>query len=263
MTPSPLSRADLSSLEVVFTDVDGTLTTGGKLRASTLGSLEALGEAGLKVVLVTGRPAGWAEAFARNFPVDAVIAENGGVYFAPDARGKLRKIFVEGTAQPENRAQLERDVAAVLKQFPAARLSMDSANTEVDLAIDHHEDARLPPAQLDALEAALHARGVTAVRSSVHVNCWRGRFDKRSTVERYLKATLKTRLGPDDRRFAYVGDSFNDAPLFGAFPLSVGVANVRPLLPTIAHPPRFITKLPEGKGFEEFARAVLRQRRMR
>ena len=48
----PLARADLSSVEAVFTDVDGTLTTAGRLRASTLAAIEALVMAGVKVVLV-------------------------------------------------------------------------------------------------------------------------------------------------------------------------------------------------------------------
>ncbi len=68
---------------------------------------------------------------------------------------------------------------------------------------------------------------------------------------------------PGRRRFVYVGDSFNDAPLFGAIPLSVGVANVRPLLAGLDHPPRFITRAEEGRGFEELARAVLRARKTR
>ena len=36
----PLREADLSRVEAVFTDVDGTLTTAGRFRASTLAALE-------------------------------------------------------------------------------------------------------------------------------------------------------------------------------------------------------------------------------
>ena len=67
--PRPLREADLSRVEAVFTDVDGTITTDGRLRSSTLGALERLGRAGVPVVLVTGRPAGFAEAWARTLPV--------------------------------------------------------------------------------------------------------------------------------------------------------------------------------------------------
>ncbi|HZX41093.1 MAG TPA: HAD hydrolase family protein, partial [Myxococcaceae bacterium] len=60
-TLRPLREANLSRVEAVFTDVDGTLTTGGRVRASTLAALEGLERAGVPVVLVTGRPAGFAE----------------------------------------------------------------------------------------------------------------------------------------------------------------------------------------------------------
>ena len=40
----PLREADLSRVQAVFTDVDGTLTTGGRLRASTLGRSSRWGE---------------------------------------------------------------------------------------------------------------------------------------------------------------------------------------------------------------------------
>lgn len=68
-------------------------------------------------------------------------------------------------------------------------------------------------------------------------------------------------LLPRDPRFVYAGDSFNDAPLFRAFSLSVGVANVRTVLGRIAHPPAYITRAAHGRGFEELARAVLRARK--
>ena len=101
---------------------------------------------------------------------------------------------------------------------------------------------------------------MNAVRSSVHVNAWIGPFDKASMVRRFLRSVFRARLAPDDRRWLYLGDSVNDAPLFAAFPLSVGVANVRTVLGLLPHRPRFVTRAPEGAGFEELARAVLRAR---
>src|SRR5262252_9501576 len=94
----PLYEADLSKVEAVFTDVDGTLTTGGHLRASTLGLIERLDRAGVPVVLVTGRPAGFAEAWARTLPVAGVIAENGALSVRLDHRGALRKEYARPAA---------------------------------------------------------------------------------------------------------------------------------------------------------------------
>ncbi|HUM10171.1 MAG TPA: HAD-IIB family hydrolase [Myxococcaceae bacterium] len=260
----PLPEADLSGVEAVFTDVDGTLTTGGRLRASTLGALERLDRAGVAVVLVTGRPAGFAEAWARTLPVAGVIAENGGLSVRLDAQGALRKAYARpAVARARDRRRLIRVVQAALRGVPGARMSTDSLYAEVDLAIDVNEGVRLGPEATARLEAFFAARGVNAVRSSVHVNAWIGRFDKAWMVRRFIRSVWSERLRPDDRRYLYLGDSLNDAPLFAAFRLSVGVANVRSVLGLLEHRPRFVTRAPEGRGFEEVARAVLRARRTR
>jgi hypothetical protein len=259
--PRPLREADLSRVEAVFTDVDGTLTTGGRLRSSTLGALERLDRAGVPVVLVTGRPAGFAEAWVRTLPVAGVIAENGGVSMRLDGRGSLRKSYARPAAvRARERRRLARVVRSALRAVPGARMSSDSRYAEVDLAIDVNEEVRLGPEAARRLEDFFAARGVNAVRSSVHVNAWIGPFDKAWMVRRFLRSVFRASLAPRDRRWVYVGDSLNDAPLFAAFPLSVGVANVRTVLGLLAQRPRFVTRAPEGAGFEELARAVLRAR---
>lgn len=260
-TLQPLAAASLARVEALFTDVDGTLTTGGRLASATLGWLERLAAAGVPVVLVTGRPAGWAECWARQWPVAGVVAENGALHLAFRG-GRLRRVYAQGpSVRARNRAALQRLVTQALEAVPGARLSSDSAATEVDLAIDFAEDAHLGPAAAQALVAFLQARGVRAVPSSVHVNCWLGRFDKLDGVRRFLRREWKAALGPADSRYVYVGDSLNDAPLFRGFALSVGVANVRQVLDRLPHRPAFVTRWPEGRGFGEVARAVLRARR--
>ncbi|MEW5737805.1 MAG: HAD-IIB family hydrolase [Myxococcota bacterium] len=260
-TLQPLAKASLSKVRAVFTDVDGTITTGGRLLATTLRAIEWLNAHRIQVVLVSGRPAGWGEAWARQWPVAGVIVENGGLYFAWRG-GRLHKVYAEPPGQrAANRRALLAHVEAALAATPGARLSMDSQATEVDLAIDYAEDVKLGSAGADRLERFLRARGVTAVRSSVHVNCWLGRFDKRTAVQQFLKTEWRTRLTPADRRFVYVGDSFNDQPLFRAFALSVGVANIEDVLDRLDDRPAFVTRSREGKGFGEVADAIVRARR--
>ncbi|MBZ0134206.1 MAG: HAD hydrolase family protein, partial [Rhodocyclaceae bacterium] len=53
----------------VLTDIDDTLTTEGRLTAAAYAALERLHAAGLKVIPVTGRPAGWCDHIARMWPV--------------------------------------------------------------------------------------------------------------------------------------------------------------------------------------------------
>ncbi len=259
--PGPLEAADLSRVQAVFTDVDGTLTTAGHLKASTLAAIEALVAAGVRVVLVSGRPSGWGECWVRTLPVHGVIVENGGLYFTRDAKGRVKKVYALPPAKLKAaRARLVREVKAAMKKVKGARLSSDSAFTEVDLAIDYNEEVKLGEKAAHALEALLQKKKINAVRSSVHVNCWIGAFDKLVTARRFLKAEWKLALEPQDPRFVYVGDSFNDAPMFGGLGVSVGVANVRAVLDRLTERPAFLTPSEEGAGFEELARAVLAQR---
>jgi hypothetical protein len=238
--------------------VDGTLTTNGLLQSATVRALEVIRKAGIRVVLVSGRPSGWGECWMRTLPVDGVIVENGGLYYTR-REGAVVRVYAQAEAERnESRAQLGRDVRAVLRKIPGAQLSSDSAFTEVDLAIDYNEEARLGSEAAGRIESALRERGAQAVRSSVHVNCWRGSFNKLSMVREFCHRELGLRLKKDDDRACYVGDSFNDAPLFGAMSLSIGVANVRAALATIDAPPAFITRKAEGDGFRELAAQLVR-----
>jgi hydroxymethylpyrimidine pyrophosphatase-like HAD family hydrolase len=63
----------------VFTDIDGALTTDGAITPNALQALADLKVAGLSVVAITGRPVGWSEPFAVQWPVDAIVAGNGAV----------------------------------------------------------------------------------------------------------------------------------------------------------------------------------------
>ena len=258
----PLVQADLRRVRAVFADVDGTLTHDGRLTSTVLRAIEWLVAHRVKLVLVSGRPSGWGECWARELPVSGVIVENGGLYYLPDSGGRLKKVYPQPPGlRRKNRARLERIVAAAIRTVHGARLSGDSLATEVDLAIDYAEDARLGPPAADRLEAFLRARGVTAVRSSVHVNCWIGEFDKCSAVRDFIAREWKLKLRAADPRFVYVGDSFNDAPMFAAFSLSIGVANVLDILDRLAAWPKFVTRAREGRGFCELVDAIARARR--
>ena len=253
-----LSVIRLAKVRAFLADFDGTLTTEGELRAETLGALEALRDAGLPAVIVTGRPAGFGEMMARAFPVHGVIAENGGIWMLRrPGSGRLEKGYAESSrVRARNREHLEAMVAEVLEEVPGARLSTDSPYTEVDLAIDYNEEVKLGQAAAGRIERACHARGLRAVRSSVHVNAWVGAFDKLHTARRYLARHLDIDARSAASHCVYVGDSLNDAPLFKGFALSVGVANVRDVWDKLDHRPRYVTRAREGQGAIEVMRAL-------
>src|SRR4051812_35654663 len=79
----------LAQVQAICLDIDDTLSTAGKLTSEAYEALWRLKKEGLAVVPITGRPAGWCDHFARFWPVDAVVGENGAfVFFMQDG---LRK----------------------------------------------------------------------------------------------------------------------------------------------------------------------------
>src|SRR3954453_1329415 len=82
-------------IRFVLLDIDDTLTTEGRLSADAYAALERLSQHGLRVIPVTGRPAGWCDMIARFWPVDAVIGENGAFWMGhDDGARKLRSRFM-------------------------------------------------------------------------------------------------------------------------------------------------------------------------
>ena len=244
-------------VQAVFTDLDGTMTTAGKLLPSTYAAMAQLTAAGVPVVIVTGRPAGWGEAIARIWPVTAVITENGCVSITKDARGHWKRRYsVPAVDLPALRQRMHEDADAIAREVPGARLSADSTFTEVNLAVDWNEDVRLKESAAKRIEALLRERGYSAVRSSVHVNFWPKGTDKLIACKRIVKDVLGgsvQALTP----YIYVGDALNDEPMFGGFPRAVGVAGIAAVWGELEARPRFVTVRDGGVGFEEVARAIL------
>ena len=237
-------------VRALFSDIDGTMTTGERIEASTYEALERLGEMGIPVIMVTGRPAGFGQAFMKMTPVLAVVSENGGVTFVREGR-KLQKLYgVPQASLPEWRRRMGEIAVEVTCKIPGARLSSDSKYREVDLAIDWNEEASLSKDDAEACVALIRKAGFTAVRSSVHVNFGPPHFDKLSAC----MTVVRTVLGGDANDlspYVFVGDALNDAPMFGGFPTSVGVANVKAWWDELAFKPAYLTERPEGAGLRE------------
>ena len=243
-------------ITALFSDLDGTLTSDGRVEAETYLALERLGAAGVPVILVTGRPAGWGQAIASVCPMAAVVSENGGVTFIRDGH-KLKKLYgVAPATLPEWRRKMRAAAGDVMAEIPGARMSSDSAYREVDLAIDWNEEVHLSLEEADRAVAMLRERGFTATRSSVHVNYGPPEFDKLTACRRVIEVVLEA--DPDQLdSYVYIGDSLNDAPMFAGFPNSIGVANVRKYWDELEHRPAFISEQPEGAGLRELVARVL------
>lgn len=252
---SPLSELR-GPVRALFSDVDGTMTTGDRIEASTYEAIERLGDAGIPVIMVTGRPAGFGHAFMKMTPVVACVAENGGVTFVREGRKLVKSYGVPAASLPEWRRRMNDIAVDVMSKVPGARLSSDSKYREVDLAIDWNEEQSLSREEAETCVRLIQKAGFAAVRSSVHVNFGPPHFDKLSACQQIVRRVLGgdiTDLAP----YVYVGDALNDAPMFAGFPTSVGVANVRTWWDELAHKPAFITERPEGPGLRELVSHVL------
>jgi len=237
-------------VRALFSDVDGTMTTGERIEASTYEALERLSASGTPVIMVTGRPAGWGQAFMKMLPVLAVVTENGGVTFVRQGRRQHKLYGVPQASLPEWRRRMNDAAVDVMSKVPGARLSSDSKYREVDLAIDWNEEVSLGRDEAEIVVQMLRKAGFSAVRSSVHVNFGPPHFDKLSacmTVVRQLLGGDANDLSP----YVFVGDALNDAPMFGGFPSSVGVANVKAWWDELPFKPAYLTERPEGAGLRE------------
>ena len=67
-------------------------------------------------------------------------------------------------------------------------------------------------------------------------------------------------LDAERDRWLFAGDSPNDEPLFAAFPVSVGVANVAAFAQRMTALPRYVTPSVGGFGFAELAARILELR---
>ena len=258
----PLADWQPGEIIGVFTDIDDTLTTDGAITPDALQALAALKAAGLQVVPITGRPVGWSEPFAQSWPVDAIVAENGAVALWRGADGALCKAYAQDTATRQaNAVRLQAVAQRILAALPHARLAQDSAGRETDVAIDHSEFARLDEADIDRVLRLMRAGGLNATVSSIHINGWIGAHDKLSGARWIVRERLGRDLDAERERWVFVGDSTNDALLFGHFPHSVGVANVARFWAQLAHRPRYVATGERGAGFAEVAQTLVAARR--
>ena len=265
MKPLSALRAEQAAgIEVVFTDIDGTLTDAhGRIPAAVFSAMEQLRDRGLAVVPVTGRPAGWCDMIARTWPVDGVIGENGGFYFrriiGPQGEDMVRVFAQDAASRESNRRVMNEAAKAILAEHPNAALASDQRYRELDIAIDFCEDVpRLPEQEIREIMTALTARGCQVKLSNIHVNAWMGSHDKASMCLRYAADCWRWNLAGDDAvRCMFFGDSPNDSPLFGLFPLSVGVANVAEMRDNIPVLPKFIASGAGCAGFLEGVERLL------
>jgi HAD superfamily hydrolase (TIGR01484 family) len=261
-----MSPAEAGSIRYVLMDIDDTLTKDGKLLASSYNALWELKETGLIIIPVTGRPAGWCDCIAREWPVDAVIGENGALAFweeegaSPSRRPVLRSIFHPNAVKNSHPA-LNRIRERALAEIPQIREAKDQFARLFDLALDFaEEDPVLSLSEAERVLTIAGEEGAMAKISSIHVNIWMGNYDKLSMALYFLNR----RYGWDESvglgEVVFAGDSPNDEPMFERFPLACAVANIRRYEKLIKNLPAFVASKECGDGFAEIAKTIIRKR---
>jgi HAD superfamily hydrolase (TIGR01484 family) len=256
--PLSLLPADgARSLLGVCFDLDDTLLDDGRLTVDALEALYRLSQAGLILIGATGRPAAWGQVLTRQWPVAGMVTENGIVALVKH-EGRIQ---VLDRASPLERAARRQALMALVNEMRATfadlQPSDDVMGRLADYSFDIAESRVVDPETVRAATDFAHARGANVVKSSIQLHVSYDADDKASGVVRLLRlmhdidATLAT------YRFAFIGDSENDAACFAAFHHSFGVSNLKGR-PSLL--PRYRAERPKSAGFIEITDALLAAR---
>lgn len=271
-TLQPLSRwpqQQRQEIRGVFTDIDDTLTTHGRITPQALGALADLRAAGLRVVAITGRPIGWCAPWMHGdaaqgleaWPVDAMVAENGAVAWVREADGRITKRYQQDAAtRAALHTRMQTVAAQVQAQVPGAHTTRDSAGRETDVAFDYREFADLTPAQVQQVLNILQDAGMYTSVSSIHIHGCFADFNKWQGACWIARTALGCDLVRDLAHWVFVGDSGNDQAMFAHMRYSVGVANLQDHAAQLTHLPTYLSPSPRGAGFAEVAQAILQAR---
>lgn len=258
-TMKAITELDKTKVQFVFTDIDDTLTLDGRLIPEAFSAIWRLYEKGIQIVPVTGRPAGWCELIARQWPVAGVIGENGGLYFRLHNNEMQRHFVTNANTMRDNQRRLDKIRAEVLDTVSGSKLASDQFCRMMDLAIDFAEDVK-PPLRMDEVDRIVkifEKHGAVAKVSSIHVNGWYGKYDKLSMCQHFLIKEFKITLKEAQSKSVFIGDSPNDEPMFKAFDNSVAVSNIIKFKDKLKDKPKYVTDSEGGLGFAELANHIL------
>ena len=173
--------------------------------------------------------------------------------------GCLRQLYHPAAPEPgANRLRLLDLGSRARVRFPGLRLAKDQPYRLFDVALDFaEEEPDLGLKVAKEVKAWCEAEGAVAKVSSIHVNAWFGNYDKLGMAELFLSRVLGYDPVKDLSSVLYFGDSPNDEPMFGHFPLSCGVANVTKYADMMVHPPKYVTERPFGYGYAEGVSVLL------
>lgn len=248
------------NIRFLLTDIDDTLTKDGKLLPEAYSALWDLKKEGIRVIAVTGRASAWGNLLVQEWPVSAVITENGAISYYMTTNNKIENLIFPGTSNNTDEA-LIRAFEKSLHEVSRARPAQDNHLRQFDLAIDYAETVQ-PPLKDEEVQKIIHnfeKEGCKAVPSSIHINTWKGNFNKKEAALLLLKKLFSF----DEKQVdsvMYVGDARNDEPMFEYFPNACAVANISKWLNLMTHHPAWISTKEYGWGFADIVQTLISKR---
>lgn len=251
---SAVTSAEAAALRGVIFDLDGTLLTEGRLTRAAFDAMHALADAGLQLIVCTGRPAAWGEVVQRQWPVLLTVTENGAVAYRSEGQAVRRLDRLTPAERGRRRAALLTVVEQVRAAQPCLALADDNLGRLTDITFDIGERNHVPAADVAAARALIRRLGARSFQSSIHLHVTLDTDDKASGTVRLLSGDDMTAVRS---RYAFIGDSQNDEACFAAFRLTFGVDNIRDHLRHMSVGPRFVSQHTSGEGFAEIAARLL------
>jgi HAD superfamily hydrolase (TIGR01484 family) len=257
MTTRPLAEAhsSLRKITLVASDMDGTLTTQGRFGANIFESFLAMRRAGIRIVLITGRSAGWVNGLASLLPIDGAIAENGGIYFPPGENSHGRELIPLKGTRADHKEALQQMFRTLQKEFP---LIIEAPDNHYRITDWTFSVGGLSPKDLQRMKHLCSEHNWGFTYSNIQCHIMQKHQNKASALLNVLQN--EHTLYANTLEVLTIGDSPNDESLFDSslFPCSVGVANLLKYKSHLRHTPAFLTTHEESAGFCEMATALLK-----
>jgi hydroxymethylpyrimidine pyrophosphatase-like HAD family hydrolase len=214
--------------DALATDYDGTIAHDGVVDEATVDALNRAREAGLRLIMVTGRElSDLFNTFQHPALFDRIVAENGAVLYDP-------------AAQAVN----------VLAPAPPPSLIERLARENVPISVGHSIVATVEPWEHQVL---------SAIRDLALE--WHVIFNKGSVMALPASVTKATGLVPalaalgiSHERTVGIGDAENDQAFLRACGVAVAVANALPSVKDLAH---VVTAGARGAGVAELIERIL------
>lgn len=249
-----VKNEELQDIRFVLTDMDETLTYQGRLQARTYESLERLQNAGIHVIPVTAASAGWADQMARMWPVEGVIAENGGLFLTRNTSNHgVDRHYWHGDEFLKNRKELGKILRMIQHRQPWLEVSDDQDFRLTSIAF------KLPVVheQTQQLVDELQKQGCGYTINNLWVLGWLGQYDKLIMSRSILNRFYALEESDEQASVFYSGDSLNDAPMFKFYKKSLGMSTINNVLKVMPALPSWISKFPGGEGFVDGAVRIL------